>query len=410
MNYLKLGLIREYKNPPDKRVALLPEQCLELQAQYPFLQVKVESSSIRCVPDDAYTQLGIEVGDDMSDCDLLLGIKEVPVDKLLSNKTYLFFSHTIKKQAHNRKLLQTVIKKNVKLVDYECLTNERGERIVAFGYYAGIVGAYNGIRGYGLRYSLFNLKPANQCHSMAEMISTEYPKVAALPAIKIALVGKGRVGKGAKDVLDGMNIKQVSPEEYLTQTFSEPVYTQISSADYYARKDGKTWDSQYFHQNPAQVYSTFERFAALTDILITTAFWHPSTPSLFSLEALKSTDFRIKVIADITCDIEGFVPCTLKASTITEPFFDYQPHTHSLTDAFSNENHVTLMSIDNLPCELPYDASRAFGRQLLDNVFPHLLVGHDSEKVVKRATIAEKNALTGYFEYLSDYIYSKKDE
>lgn len=408
MNYLKLGLIREYKNPPDKRVALLPEQCLELQAQYPFLQIKVQSSSVRCIPDEAYKQAGIEVAEDMSDCDLLLGIKEVPSDVLLPNKTYLFFSHTIKKQAHNRKLLQTVLQKNIKLVDYECLTNSHGERIVAFGYYAGIVGAYNGIRGYGLRYSLFNLKPANQCHSMAEMVANEYPKIAALPAIKIALVGKGRVGKGAKDVLDGMKIRQVSPQEYLTQTFTEPVYTQISSADYYARNDGQVWDGQYFHQNPAAVHSTFERFSTVTDLLITTAFWHPNTPPLFSLEQLKAENFRIKVIADITCDIEGFVPCTLKASTIAEPFVDYKPQTHVLTDAFSHENHITLMSIDNLPCELPYDASQAFGRQLLDNVFPHLLVGQDAEKVVERATIAHNNSLTNHYEYLSDYVYSKK--
>ena len=407
MNYFKLGLIRERKNPPDKRVALLPEQCLELQAKYPSLTIKVEASDARCIPDQAYRDAGINVVDDVSDCDLLLGIKEVPPTNLLANKTYLFFSHTMKKQPQNQKLLQQALEKNIKLVDYECLTDALDNRIVAFGRYAGIVGAYNGIMAYGLRYKLFELKAANLCHSMAEMISEQYPKVKALPPIKIAVTGAGRVGKGAIEVLDGMGIKRVSAQDFLTQTFNEPVYTQLNSGDYYQRLDGQTWDSHYFHTHPAEVRSNFLPFAKAADLLITTSFWHPATPPLFTLDEIQLPDFKIKVIADITCDIEGFVPCTLTASTIAAPFFDYNPKTHGMETAFSSEENISMMTIDNLPCELPYDASLSFGRQLIDNVFPHLLSGNDDDLVVAKATIAEGGHLTPRYDYLSDYAYNR---
>lgn len=407
MNYLKLGLIKEHKTPPDKRVALLPAQCLELKEKYPFLQINIESSNSRCVPDEDYTALGLNVTNDITDCDLLLGIKEVPPEKLLDGKTYLFFSHTIKKQPHNRKLLQTILEKNIKLIDYECLTDKYNNRIVAFGRYAGIVGAYNGLMAYGLRYQLFNLKPAHLCHSMAEMISEQYPKIASLPPIKIVVTGNGRVGKGAKEVLDGMKIKQVSAADFLNQEFDVPVYAQLNSGDYYTRSDGQPWDSSYFHANPAAVSSIFEKFATVADMLITTSFWHPATPPLFTLTQMQKPDFRLKIIADITCDIEGFVPCTLKASTIAEPFFDYNPQTKSEEKAFSSEKNITMMSIDNLPCELPYDASFSFGRQLIDNVFPHLLLNPDTDSTIEKAAIAENGKLNPRYEYLDDYIHSK---
>src|SRR5690606_22634058 len=205
----KIGIVKEGKVPVDKRVPLTPKKCQETLQNYPDVEIAVQPSPIRCFSDQEYTELGIKLQQDLTDCDIIMGVKEVPVDQLIPDKTYLFFSHTIKKQAYNRKLLQAILQKNITLIDYETLTNNNGNRIVAFGYWAGVVGAYNGILTYGKKWSLFNLKPAHQCVDLEDM-EEEFFKVKALPPIKIAITVGGRVAHGAMEVLDMMGIKKVS--------------------------------------------------------------------------------------------------------------------------------------------------------------------------------------------------------
>ncbi len=397
-----IGVLREGRTPPDRRVALTPKKCVELQATYPGLRVRVQPSPARAYADQEYRDLGLEVAEDMQPCDLLLGVKEVPPAQLLPGKTYLFFSHTVKKQPANRELLRTVLRQGITLIDYELLTNAAGERVVAFGRYAGIVGAYNGLLTYGRKHGLYELKPAYQCVDMDDM-QEEFYKIKALPPIKIAVTGSGRVAGGALEVLDKMGLRQVSVHDYLHRDFREPVYVQLRSRDYHRRRDGLAWDTAHFHQHPELYDSDFARFLPLTDLLIACAYWHPAAPRLFSEEDTREPDFKITTIADVTCDVDGSIPLTKRSTTIAEPAFDYNPATGALEAAYSRPENITVMAVDNLPCELPRNASRNFGRQLLDQVMPNLL-GGDPAGVVARATIAKNGRLQPRYDYLADYV------
>jgi alanine dehydrogenase len=389
---IKIGLIREGKNPPDKRVAFTPLQVEEIQQRFPQVKVVCQESEFRCFKDSEFTELGIDVVKDIRDCDILMGIKEVPIPNLVDNKTYFFFSHTIKKQPYNRKLLQAVLKKNIRLIDYEALKDTQGNRLVAFGRFAGIVGAYNGLWAYGKRYNLFELRRAFECFDINDL-KLEIRNV-KLPPIKIILTGAGRVAKGAMETLDTAGIRKVNPSDFLSREFNEPVYVQLSSADYHERTE-----------HPEKYKSLFSTFAKVGHLLLAGAYWNPKAPVLFTREEMISTSFKIKVIADITCDINGSVPSTKRASTIPDPLYDYDPHSDSVKPALSDESCVTTMAVDNLPCELPRSASEEFGRDLIDRILKPLLVA-DKEGIIKRGTVAENGALTKGFSYLEDYVNS----
>ncbi|WP_375418762.1 NAD(P)-dependent oxidoreductase [uncultured Hymenobacter sp.] len=399
---LRIGLIREGKVPADQRVALTPKKSVEAQTTYPGLRVIVQGSLVRAYADQEYRDLGLSVQDEVADCDVLLGVKEVPVALLVPDKTYFFFSHTIKKQPANRELLRAVLARNITLIDYELLTDAAGQRVVAFGRYAGIVGAYNALLTYGRKHGLFELKPAHQCVDLDDM-QEEYFKVKSLPPLKIAVTGSGRVAGGALEVLDKMGIRQVTVHQYLHQDFAEPVYAQLRSGDYHRHRDGRPWDTADFHQHPASYESTFAPYLPLTDLLIACAYWHPAAPRLLSEADTQRPDFRINTIADVTCDVNGSIPVTRRAATITAPAYDYVPATGELAPAYSAPENITVMAVDNLPCELPRNASRDFGRQLLDHVFPHLLAG-DPDGVLARATIAKGGQLCPRYAYLADYV------
>ena len=401
MKNLTIGLIREGKVPPDKRVPFTPLQVEEIEQRFPHVKVICQQSEVRCFRDEEYQNLGIEVRPDVSDCDILMGIKEVPVSNLVEGKTYIFFSHTIKKQPYNKKLLQEILKKKIRLIDYEALKDKQGNRLVAFGRYAGIVGAYNGLWTYGRRYNKFLLRRANECFDINDL-KLELRKV-KLPPIKIVLTGAGRVGKGAMETLDSAGIRKVNPQDFLNREFDEPVYTQLSSAEYHVRKEGGHFNREEFHQHPERYTSDFVRFTKVTDMLLAGAFWNPKAPVLFTREDMLSPDFNIRIIADITCDIEGSVPSTKRASTIVEPLYDYDPERDRTVEPLSNAKFITVMAVDNLPCELPRSASEEFGRDLLDKILHPLLV-EDIEQIIERGTIARNGVLMENFSYLEDYV------
>jgi hypothetical protein len=320
---------------------------------------------------------------------------------LISDKTYFFFSHTIKQQIYNRDLLRAILAKKITLIDYECLTDELGSRVVAFGRFAGIVGAYNGILAYGKRFNLFDLKPAYQCSGLREM-KEEFQKL-RLPPVKIVVTGTGRVGKGAKELLDLMRIKQVFPQEFTRDRFNEPVYTILRSENYYTPKNEEDTDNLGFYSHPESYQSDFWKFAEASDIFISGHYWNPKADVLFTAEQMRSPEFKIRVVADVTCDILGSIPCTLRSSKITEPCYDYNPETGLEEPAFSHGNNITVMAVDNLPCELPADASEAFGEQLMQYVFPALLNG-DRDSLLARATITKVGKLTERYQYLQDFV------
>lgn len=397
---LKLGIIREGKNPPDKRVPFTPLQTEEIEQRFPNVKVVVQESPIRCFKDDEYRDLGIEVAADISDCDILMGIKEVPIDQLVDKKTYLFFSHTIKMQPHNKKLMRAILDKKIRMIDYEVLRDKLGNRLVAFGRFAGIVGAYNGLWTYGKRYNQFSLRRAFDCFDVNDL-KIELRKV-KLPPVKIILTGAGRVGKGAMETLDTVGIRKVNPLDFLNRTFDEPVYVQLSSADYHTRKEGGHFNREEFHLHPEKYNGDFLKFAHAADILLAGAYWNPKAPVLFTVQEMLSPDFKLKIIADITCDIGGSIPSTKVASTIPDPIYDFDPATDSVKPPLSNEKFVTVMGVDNLPCELPRSASEEFGRDLLDRILQPLLV-KDVDKIIERGTVAKDGAVTTGFSYLKDY-------
>ncbi len=397
---LKLGIIREGKNPPDKRVPFTPLQTEEIEQRFPNVKVVVQESPIRCFKDDEYRELGIEVAADVSGCDILMGIKEVPVAQLLDKKTYLFFSHTIKMQPHNKKLMQSLLEKKIRMIDYEVLKDKLGNRLVAFGRFAGIVGAYNGLWTYGKRYDTFSLRRAFECFDVNDL-KIELRKV-KLPPVKIILTGAGRVGKGAMESLDTVGIRKVSPYDFLHSTYDEPVYVQLSSADYHIRKEGGHFNREEFHLHPEKYNGDFIKFTRVADVLLAGAYWNPKAPVLFTMQDMLSPDFKIKIIADITCDIGGSIPSTKVASSIPDPIYDYDPACDSVKPPLTNEKFITVMGVDNLPCELPRSASEEFGRDLLDRILQPLLV-KDVDKIIERATITKDGVVTTGFSYLKEY-------
>ena len=400
MSKIKLGIVREGKSPPDKRVPLTPQQCKELLNNYPWIEIYIQPGKFRCYSDEEYENPGLELREDLSNCDILLGIKEVLAKDLITGKKYLFFSHTIKEQPYNKKLLQTILEKNIQLIDYECLTNRKGFRTLGFGRYAGIVGAYNGIIAFGKRKGLFDLKSAHLCRDKMEM--EEQLREIDLANIKIVLTGEGRVAGGAKETLDVLNIRKVTPKEYLNGQFDEPVFCQLGVTEYNESLDGKSKDESDFFAHPENYKSAFLPYTKVSDMLLSCHFWDPKAPVLFTKEDMRDSDFKISVIADISCDINGSVPTTLRASTIDEPFYGYNTITGEV-DAPYGKRTVTVMAVDNLPNELPRDASEGFGKELIEEVFPSLF-GEDTEGIIERGTITRGGELTENFKYLANYV------
>lgn len=400
---MKFGIIRERKNPPDRRVVLSPKACKKVLSNHENAEIIVEPSPIRTFTDAEYKKAGIEVADKMQHCDVLLGVKEVPIKNLIPNKKYFFFSHTIKKQPYNRKLLKAILEKNIEMFDHEVITNQNEERLVAFGRYAGIVGAYNGFRAYGLKFNLFQLPKAetltDQKALMAEL------KKLQLSNIKVLLTGRGRVGNGSREMLDGMGMRRVNVGEYLNETFKEPVYCQIDAGEYNRRKDGARGNKADFFTNPGQYKSNFFRFAKVTDYYIAGHFYGQGAPFLFTREDAKQPDFKIKVVADVSCDIDGPVASTVRPSTIAEPIYGYDPLTESETD-YRNPDTIAVMAVDNLPCELPRDASLGFGEAFLKNVIPAFF-NDDKDGLLKRTRMTINGKLTKRYSYLQDYVDGK---
>jgi len=399
---LRIGLIREGKIPADNRVALTPAQCKWIHKSGTGVQIVAQSSPDRCFTDREYENAGIPVKEDVSDCDILLGIKEVPVDRLIPGKTYLFFSHTKKQQPHNRQLLRTILDKKITLIDYECLEHEDGQRIIGFGFFAGVVGAHNGMMAYGMRTGLFTLDRVYRQRSFRELIHVYFGL--RLPNVKIAVTGSGRVAHGILEIMNLMGIHEVEPDDYLVRRFAYPVYTQLKGADLYENKTTGTYSRAEFHAHAERYRCKFLPYAGQTDILLNGVYWDKNVPRLFEKEHVKEDTFIIQTIADITDDFNGSVPINLGDQTIEDPVYGVDRRTLQKTKPYM-AGSIDVMAVGNLPNELPRDASRYFGEQLIKFVLQDLL-GNGSA-VIERATIAKQGKLTPKYEFLSDYAEGK---
>ncbi len=399
---MKIGIIREGKVPPDSRVPLTPVQCVNLKAVFKH-ELVIQPSPGRCFSNEEYEKAGISIQEDLSDCDILLGVKEVPKPMLIAGKVYFFFSHTIKLQPYNRDLLKKIIADRIQLIDYEVLTNERGGRVIAFGVFAGMVGAHNAMWTYAQRTKAFEfprMKDLFDYNAAKEV----YAKT-VFPNVKIVLTGSGRVGSGAAQVLTDMGIKKVSPKEFIQNTYEHPVFTQLNCVDYAAFKDGSTFNKEQFYKHPEKFKSIFSPYTAVADIMINGIYWDNKAPAFFTIDEMKKNDFKIKVISDVTCDIApvSSIPSTLFASTIAEPIFGFDPDKNEAVEPHG-AGIIDMMTIDNLPNEMPRDASESFGNQFLKHVAPELST-METSGLIERGSVTKDGKLGPHFGYLEEYAY-----
>ena len=400
---MKFGLIREGKLPPDERVALTPAQCQEFMERWPDEELVVQESEVRRISAEEYTEAGVSVVSDVSDCDVLIGVKEVNVEDLIAGKTDLFFSHTYKKQPYNAKLLATILEKKVSLIDYEVLKKPNGKRIIGFGRWAGIVGAYNGLRAWGIREGSYHLPRAIDGKDLEEMISKAKAEDVS-KSLKIVLTGYGRVGKGAAELLDSIGVRKVEKEEFLSKEYTDgPVYTHLGLSDYNAREDGGKFNRNDFMSDPKGYKSSFLPYACAADVYIAGHFYAHGSPYIISKEDFKHPKVRLKVVADISCDIDGPVACTLRPSTVADPVYGYDPINESEC-SLNTPGSITVMAIDNLPCELPRDASKGFGREMLDHVIPLLIEGDQGGVLAGARETNLDGELCEKFKYLQEYV------
>ena len=395
---LTIGLIREEKIPADNRVAFTPSQCKWIQNNIAEIKIIVQHSEHRCFSDKEYSLAGIEVRDDVSECDILMGIKEVPEDKLITGKTYFIFSHTKKLQSRNRKLLQAIIKNKITLIDYECLEHDDGRRILGFGFFAGIVGAHNGMMAYGERTKTFHLDSVNSQKDFRHLIHTYFGL--KLPNIKIAVTGSGRVAHGVLEIMNLMGIHETEPDLFLDKKFSYPVYVHLKGADLYENKKSGKYDRKEFHAHPEKYKNLFRNYISKTDILMNGVYWEKDIPRLFELKDLKNKNFNIQTIADISDDRNGSVPCNIGDSTIEEPVYGVNKKTLQISKPYLH-NAVDVMAVGNLPNELPRDASRYFGEQIIKYIVKDIIIG--SSEILDKATIIKKGKLTKPYSYMKEY-------
>ena len=394
----RIGLIREGKIPADNRVALTPAQCKWIHKNSSDVEIIAQSSTVRCFTDREYENAGVMVKEDIGECDILMGIKEIPIDQLLPHKTYLFFSHTKKKQPQNQKMLQAILDKEITLIDYECLEHEDGQRIIGFGFFAGIVGAHNGMMAYGNRTGLYKLDRVYKQRSFRELIHSYFGM--RLPNVKIAVTGSGRVAHGILEIMNLMGIHEVEPDDYLVRRFAYPVYTQLKGADLYTRKDNGKYKRLEFHEHPELYRCDFLPYAEQTDILLNGVYWDKNVPRLFEKENIQADTFIIRTIADITDDKGGSVPINLGDQTIENPVYGIDISTLEKTEPYLR-NSIDIMAVGNLPNELPRDASRYFGEQLIKHVLEDLVM--NGSAIIERATMVKDGKLTQHYEYLKEY-------
>lgn len=399
---MKIGLIRETKVPEDNRVALTPHQVKMLQDSYEGTQFCVQSSMTRSYSDEEYRELGIEVKKDISDCDVLLGIKEADISTLIPCKHYFFFGHIAKMQEYNRPLLRKMMELGLTFSDYEYLVDDKGDRLCAFGWWAGGVGVYNTLRAYGLKYSLFTLEQPDRKFTLDLLL--ERLRGIELPAIKILLTGNGRVSHGAQFVLNKMGVKELTVDDFLRVDVEGPCFCVADIDRLVRKKDGHEgkFNFSHFKAYPHDYVSDFERFYSVSDVLISCHFWAPEQPVYLDTEDLRDLRNKIKVIGDVTCDIQGSIKSTLRSSTHAEPFYDYNPQTGKEEKAFSDSKNITVMAVDTLPNALARDTSDYFGELLIQHVLVPLCASQ-SLTVIERATILKEGKLTEKFDYLKDF-------
>lgn len=398
---MKIGIIKETKSPVDNRVALTPKQVADLNNRFPQHEIVVQASDIRAFSDEEYRAEGVRVVDHLDDCDILFGIKEAKIESLIPNKQYFFFGHIAKMQEYNRPLLQAFMQKHITFCDYEYLVDDNNVRVCAFGWWAGVVGVYYTLRGYGLKHKLYELPKPDRRFTLDQLLDAL--KSIELPKVKLMVTGAGRVSQGAQHVLENIGAVKMTEEEYLSTDKVERLSYCVADVDRLVkRKDGGAFSWNDFTHNANEYESDFMRWAKQTDVLICAHFWGPDAPVYLSEDDLRNPDMRIRMIGDVTCDIKGSIKSTVRPATHDNPYYDYNPFLEHDELAFSSPINITEMAVDTCPNALAMDTSAYFGGMLTKHVFEPLLKGEHSE-VIQRSMILKNGELTPKYDYLTDF-------
>ena len=398
---MKIALIKETKTPVDNRVALSPKQVAELNKRFPQHEIVVQASDIRAFSDDEYRAIGARVVENVEDCDFLFGIKEAKIESLIPNKHYFFFGHIAKMQEYNRPLLQAFMQKHITFCDYEYLVDDNNIRVCAFGWWAGVVGVYYTLRGYGIKHKLYELPKPDRRFTLDQLLNAL--KSVELPKVKLMVTGAGRVSQGAQYALDNIGAYKMSEEEYLKTNKVDRLSYCFADVDRLVKRNaGGAFSWNDFTHNAKAYESDFMRWAKKTDVLVCAHFWGLDAPVYLSEEDLRNKDMRIRMIGDVTCDIKGSIKSTVRPATHDDPYYDYNPLTEQDELAFSSDKNISVMAVDTCPNALAMDTSAYFGEMLTKHVFEPLLKGEHSE-VIDRSMILKEGQLTPRFAYLKDY-------
>ncbi len=407
---ITLSILREARID-ENRTPFSPTQISNLLNKFSNLKIIVQPSKRRCFKDEDYLKAGAQITDDLSSTDIIFGVKEVEISTLIKNKTYLFFSHTNKVHQYigqtindkaiiyKKELLKEIIKKNITLIDYENVRDVSGEgyRYLGFGRFAGIIGAYNTLNLYLKLYTEQPLPRAfeiNNYEQVKKIISKQN-----FNKIKILLTGSGRASKGAVEMLKYANIRQVTLNDYLKKKYDEAIFCNVSATKHVERKDGKSSSDQDYILNPHEYNSKVKNYLFDTDMLIACHYWDPKLPKLFSSKQIN--EFKnLKIIGDVTCDINGSVPTTIRSTSIAKPY--YSINTDSMKEMELGNKGIAIMAVDNLPSELPRDASEEFGCSVISEILPYLIDKDDGR--INRATTASNGKFCSKFTYLNDFI------
>lgn len=428
-----IGIRRENKGRHERRAPLAPEHLNEAAATFPDLQFVVQPSSIRVYDEASYLAAGASASEDLSSADLIMGVKEIPIELLERGQSYIFFSHTIKGQSHNMPTLRRMMELGCTLLDYERIVDQEGRRLVFFGYHAGLAGMIDGLWIFGQRLAedgyptaLANIRQAFEYDDLAhacacvqeagaQLASTGLP--AGLPPVVFGFAGYGNVSRGAAFVFDHLPFVTVEPDDLEglfapgAEVAKDKFYKVVFKEEHLARRisDGG-FDLQEYYDHPELYGANFHRWLPYLTGLVNCIYWSPSYPRLVTRTEVRKLHsqgaLRLRVIADITCDIDGSIEMTTEATDQDNPILTYDPATDEVRRQFAGPG-VSILAVDNLPCELPRDSTRHFGTSLgpylgglasLDHSLP--FEGLAVPEEVRDAIILWNGELTPRYEYL----------
>ena len=403
-----LSIIRESRKD-ETRTPLVPKHIKELKKLFPNIKIIIQPSTKRCFSDQEYLKVGAIINEDLNSSDLILGVKEIDTKILINKKKYLFFSHTSKIQSDNsaaaqgtpgmdkKDLLNKILEKKITLIDYENIRNDIGVRYLGFGRFAGIVGCYNSLTLYENFINEFKLPRAFEINDYPSLKKILANKI--FSKMKVLITGDGRVAKGVLELLQFTNIKQVSKNDFINKNFDGPVFCNLKTSDYVKENSSDNFNLQHFIKNPKKYVSIAEKYLEKTNLLISAHYWDPMSPKIFELKNLYKFTM-LRVIGDITCDINGSIPTTLKSTSIEKPFFYFDKSSNK--EIKKSKDSLAIMAVDNLPSELPRDSSKEFGDSIVKDVLPYI-INNDDERI-NNATITKDGNFLSKYSYLKNYI------